>query len=127
MENELKKGSLIFLKTPLIDLIYVVKEVKGEEVTAKKMDSPPEQWEKLPLSQVVKLADEQELILPQDVQEAILEQRKVVFAPPKGGGGKKKRSLDKMLKGLSKETEEEILKVLTLAGIKEEEEGGEGE
>lgn len=117
----LKKGNLIFLKSTLVDLFYIVKGVEGEMVVVRKIDAPPSQWEKLPLDKVVKLAEEQEKLLPTDVATAIEEQRKVVFAPPKGGG-KKKKSLDKMMKGLPREGIEEILAVLAAAAI---EEGGE--
>jgi len=120
----LKKGNLIFLKSTLVDLFYIVKGMEGEGIViARKIDSPPSQWEKLSLDKVVKLAEEQEKLLPPDVATAIEEQRKVVFAPPKSGG-KKKKSLDRMMKGLPKEGIEEILAVLAAAGV---EEGGEGE
>jgi len=118
--QELKKGNLIFLKTHLIDLFYIVKGMEGEEtVIARKIDAPPSQWESLSLDKVVKLAEEQEKLLPQDVMGAIEEQRKVVFAPPKS---KKKQSMEKMMKGLPKEGIEEILAVLAEVGIEEEKE-----
>jgi len=116
-ENELKKGCLIFLKTPLADLLYVVKEVSGEEVTARKLDAPPKEWEKIPLSECIKLADEQEKLLPSLLIQVVADQRQIVFAPPK----KKKKSLDALLKGLGKETLEEMFEVLSEAGLGEEE------
>ena len=124
MNNEFKKGNLIFLKTHLVDLFYIVKGMEGEFVVARKIDAPPSQWDKLPIEKVVKLAEEQEKLLPGDVALAIEEQRKIVFTPPKGGS-KKKRSLDKIMKGLPKEGIEEILAVLAEAGIEEEEDEGE--
>jgi hypothetical protein len=118
----LRKGNLIFLKTHLVDLIYVVKEIKEDRVIAKKLDAPPELWEALPLDKVVRLAEEQEKLLPSDIGKAIEEQRLVVFTPPRQS--KKKRSLDKMMKSLPKEAIEEILDALAQAGITEKE-GGE--
>lgn len=123
-ENELKKGSLIFLKSTLVDLFYIVKRVEGEEVVARKLDAPPNNWERLPLDRVVRLAEEQERILPYNLSMAIEEQRKVVFAPPKTK--KKKESLDRMMKRLPKEGIEEILAVLAAAGVEDDEEEQEG-
>lgn len=117
--NQLKKGNLIFLKSTLVDLFYIVKGMEGEMVIARKIDAPPSQWEKLSLDKVVKVAEEQEKILPVDIATAIEQQRKVVFAPSKSG--KKKKSLDKIMKGLPKEGIEEILAVLAAAGVEEEE------
>lgn len=117
MNQELKKGNLIFLKTPLADLLYVVKEVNGEIIIAKKLDSPPKQWEKLPVSECVKLADEQEKLLPALLIQVVADQRQIVFAQPK----KKKKSLDALLKGLGKETLEEMFEVLSEAGLAEKE------
>jgi len=122
MNSDLRKGNLIFLKTHLVDLIYVVKEIKEDRVIAKKLDAPPELWEALPLDKVVRLAEEQEKLLPSDIGKAIEEQRLVVFTPPRQS--KKKRSLDKMMKSLPKEAIEEILDALAQAGITEKE-GGE--
>jgi len=122
----LKKGNLIFLKSTLMDLFYIIGEgERDKKVKARKIDAPPSQWEYLDVEKVVKLAEEQEKILPSDVASAIEEQRKVVFAPPKGGG-RKKRSLDRMMKGLPKEGIEEILAVLAAIG-EEKENGGEKE
>jgi len=115
MNQEIKKGNLIFLKTPLADLLYVVREVAGETVTAKKLDAPPKQWEKLPISECIKLADEQEKLLPSLLIQVVSEQRQIVFAPPK----KKKKSLDALLKGLGKGTLEEMFEVLSEAGLAE--------
>jgi hypothetical protein len=121
---ELKKGNLIFKKSLLVDLIYVVESQQGERVTARKIDAPHTQKEALLLSDVVKLADEQERLLPLNVAEAIEKQREVVFAPPKMGkkkGVASDRMLKKMLKELPKEGIEEILNLLG----KVEKEGGE--
>lgn len=115
MNQELKKGCLIFLITPLADLLYVVKEVGEKEVIAKKLDAPPKQWEKLPLSDCVKLADEQEKLLPSLLIQVVNEQRQIVFAQPK----RKKKSLDALLKGRSKETLEEMFNILSEAGLAE--------
>ncbi len=114
MNQELRKGNLIFLKTPLADLLYVVREVVGETVTAKKLDAPPKQWEKLSLSDCIKLADEQEKLLPSLLIQVISEQRQITFAPPKK---KKRKSLDALLKGLGKSTLEEMFEVLSEAGL----------
>lgn len=115
MNQDLKKGNLIFLKTPLADLLYMVREVDGEIIIAKKLDAPPKQWEKLPLSDVMKLADEQERLLPSLLIQVVNEQRQIVFATPK----KKKKSLDVLLKGLDKQTLEEMFEVLSEAGLAE--------
>ena len=120
MNQDFKKGNLIFLKTPLADLLYVVREVDGETVTAKKLDAPPKQWEKLPISECIKLAEEQEKLLPSLLIRVINEQRQITFAPPKK---KKKKSLDALLKGLGKGTLEEMFEVLSEAGL-DKEEGG---
>jgi hypothetical protein len=119
MEGELKKGSLIFLRSILVDLFYIVRSANETEVVARKLDAPPTQWESLPLDKVVKLADEQEKLLPSAFLEAIQEQRKVVFAPPKQGK-KKPISLEKMFKRLPKEGIEEILSLLAQTGVEEE-------
>ena len=119
MPEPLKKGNLVFLTTPFADLLYVVHSQEGEMVKCKKLDAPPNQWEILPLSHLTKLADEQEKLLP-SLDEAIMKQRQSVFAPPKAGG-KKKKSLAAMMKGLEKESLEDIFKVLAEAGIAEEE------
>jgi hypothetical protein len=132
MENQptLKKGNLIFLSTLMVDLIYVVKCQEGEEVVARKLDSPPESWEHLPLSHCIKMAEEQERILPIDVMGAIERQREIIFTPPKPPSSKKSRKGDDerqmklMLKQLPKEGLEEILDLLAKSGI-EKEEGGE--
>lgn len=116
MNQELKKGNLIFLKTPLADLLYVVKEVNGEIVVAKKLDAPPKQWEKLPSSECIKLVDEQEKLLPNLLIVAVNEQRQIVFSQSK----KKKRSLDSLLKGLNKQTLEEMFEILSDAGLTQE-------
>lgn len=130
MNNEFKKGNLIFLSTHLIDLFYIVKGMEGKTtVIARKIDAPTNQWEKLPIEKVTKLAEEQEKLLPTNITTAIEEQRKIVFAPPKAGS-KRKRSLEKMMKSLPKEGIEEILAVLAEVGIEErerEENGGEEE
>lgn len=122
MENtqSIKKGNLIFLKSTLIDLFYIVKGIEGEMVVARKIDAPPAQWEKLSIDKVVKVAEEQEKILLTDVATvaaAIEEQRKVIFAPLKSG--KKRESLEKMIKRLPREGIEEILAILAAAGVKE--------
>ena len=115
-----KKGNLIFLKSTLMDLFYIVKGMEGEKVVvARKIDAPSTQWERLEIDKVVKVAEEQEKILPSDVMGAIEEQRKVVFTPTKSGG-KKKQSLEKMMKALPKEGIEEILAVLAAVGEEEE-------
>ncbi len=116
--NNLKKGSLIFTKELFVDLIYIVHSLNEIEVIARKLDAPPSQLEKIPLSKCVRLADEQERILPLDVMLAIEEQRKVVFTPPKT---KKKQTLEKTLKRIPKEAIEDILRTLAEAGIREEE------
>lgn len=116
----MKRGNLIFLKSHLADLFYIVRSVKGNVVTAKKVDAPPLLYEELPLDRIVKIAEEQERLFPVDLIGAIEEQRRVVFSPPKKG--KKKKSLDKMMKNLPKEGIEEILNTLATFGIVE---GGE--
>lgn len=118
MNQELRKGNLIFLKTPLADLIYVVRDVEDEMVVAKKLDSPPKQYEKLPLCECIKLAEEQEKLLPSLLIQAVAEQRQIVFSPPRKKG--KKKSLDALLKGLGKETLEEMFGVLSDVGMIEE-------
>ena len=117
---DLRKGNLIFLKTPLADLIYVVRECEGEVVVAKKMDSPPNTWERLPSCECVRLAEEQEKLLPAFLLQVIQEQRQIVFAPPKKPGLKKKKSMESILKGLEKETLEEIFNLLSDEGVTEE-------
>jgi len=117
---DLKKGNLIFLKNPLADLLYVVKEMNGEKVIARKLDAPSKEWEELPTSEIVKLAEEQERLLPSSLLMVVDEQRRIVFAPPKKSG--KKKSLDQLMKGLSKDTVEEILGVLSEAEVGEEKE-----
>lgn len=119
---EFKKGNLIFLKSTLVDLIYIVKCQTGEVVTARKIDAPPETFEKLQLDRVVLLAEEQEKILPRDLVEAIFKQRQIIYSQPKKGGKKKEISVEKMLSKLPKESLDEILQALAQAGIKEEEE-----
>jgi len=118
MNQDLKKGSLIFLITPLADLIYVVESVNGEDIIAKKLDSPPKKWEKIPCSACVKLADEQEKLLPSLLIQAVAEQRQIIFTPPK----KKKKSLETILKGLAPSIREEMFGILQEAGITEEKE-----
>jgi hypothetical protein len=115
---EFKKGNLICLITPLADLLYLVKEVEGDLLIAKKLDSPPKQWEKIPISNCLKLAEEQEKLLPSLMIQVIADQRQIVFAQPK----KKKKSLDALLKGLGKGTLEEMFGVLSEAGLAEERE-----
>ena len=114
MNMELRKSNLIFLTTTLADLLYIVKEIEGEKVVAKKLDSPPGQWEELPLSKVTKLAEEQELLLPQDFREAIEKQREVTFTPPRQG--RAKRPTKKLFDGIPDKAIEEILAVLSHAG-----------
>ncbi len=120
--NELRKGSLFFTKELLVDFIYIVHSRNEIEVTARKLDAPSSQMEKISLSKCVRLADEQERLLPQDVMLAIEEQRKVVFTSSKRV--KKKGSLEKTLKRIPKEAIEDILRTLAEAGIKEGEEEG---
>lgn len=116
--QEFKKGNLICLITPMADLLYVVKEVGREFIIAKKLDSPPKQWEKIPISNCLKLAEEQEKLLPSLLIQVVADQRQIVFSQPK----KKKKSLDNLLKGLGKETLEEMFGVLSEAGLAEEKE-----
>lgn len=118
MDQDLKKGSLIFLITPLADLIYVVESANGEKIKAKKLDSPPGKWEEIPRSACVKLADEQEKLLPSLLIQAVAEQRQIIFTPPR----KKKKSLETILKGLDPSIREEMFGILQGAGITEGEE-----
>lgn len=118
----LKKGNLIFLQSTLVDLFYIIGGMEGESVIARKIDAPPSQWEKLSIDKVVKIAENQEKLLPSDVATAIRQQREIVF-PAVKGERKKKDSLSQMMKGLPQEVIEEILAVLAAIG----EEGGEDE
>lgn len=122
MVDKLKRGDLIFLKSHFADLFFIVRDVKGEMVIAKKMDAPPLLYEEIPIERVVKIADEQEKLFPEDLIAAIEDQRRVVFSPPKKK--KKKQNLDKMMRNLPKEGIEEILNALATFGITE---GGENE
>jgi len=109
---ELRKGNLCFLSTVAVDLFYVVVEVRGEVVRATKLDAPRGEVEELPLSKVVKLAEEQEKLLPSNLMEAIDRQRMVVFTPQSKTKKKKKISLKKLFEGLPKTAIEEILQTL---------------
>jgi hypothetical protein len=116
--EQLRKGNLCFLTTSLVDLIYIVQNGEGEEVRVRKMDAPPSQKvETLSPSLLIKLADEQEKLLPPSMQEAIEKQRRVVFTPVKKG--KKKLSLDKLMKGLNQQTLEDIFQGLAEIGVTE--------
>ena len=109
---ELRKGNLCFLSTVAVDLFYVVVEVRGEVVRATKLDAPRGEVEELPLSKIVKLAEEQEKLLPSNLMEAIDRQRMVVFTPQSKTKKKKKISLKKLFEGLPKTAIEEILQTL---------------
>jgi hypothetical protein len=123
MVDKLKRGNLIFLKTVFADLFYIIREVKGEIIIAKKMDAPPLFYEELPIDRVVKIAEEQEKLFPVDLIAAIEDQRRLVLSPPKKSK-KKKINLDKLMKGLPKEGLDEILSTLATFGITDEEGGG---
>jgi hypothetical protein len=127
LETQFKKGNLIFLTTALVDLIYVVKEQVDQMVVARRLDARREELDSLPLSSVVKLADEQERLLPPDLITAIDKQREFVLTPPRKKGEKKKAGF----KGLSRKSMDEILTILAGVGISpmdvEEEEEGEGD
>jgi len=118
---ELKKGNLVFLSTVAADLFYIVVETEGEVVRAVKLDAPRSQIESLPLGKVVRLAEEQEKLLPLNLMEAIDNQRKVVFTP-KATTGKRKMSLKKMFEKLPEPAIEEILQTLDEIEERREEE-----
>lgn len=109
---EYKKGNVVFVASLAVDLFYVVVQDLGETVAAVKLDAPRKQVEKLPKKRVVKLAEEQEKLLPQDVLGAIEKQRMVVLNAPK----KKTISLKKMFDNLPNKAIEEILQALGEVG-----------
>jgi hypothetical protein len=113
LETQLKKGNLIFQVTALVDLIYVVKEQVDQMIVARRLDARRDNLESLPLSSVVKLAEEQERLLPGDIISAIERQREFIMTPPKKKGEKKKAGF----KGLPRESLDEILTILAGVGM----------
>ena len=118
MDNIVRRGNLIFLKSHLADLFYLVKQVEGEVVRARKMDAPPSQVEELELGKVVKIAEEQEKLFPVDLIEAIEKQRKITLLPSRSKKRKKVTNLDKLMEELPREGIEEILATLASFGVK---------
>lgn len=129
MDNpQFKKGNLIFLSSMAMDFFYLVECQRETVILARKIDSPPDTPpESLPIEKVVKLAEEQEMLFPSDVSEAISKQRNIIFTPPKKKGEKKpklmsERAIQQSLKKVSKESHEQLLSILESLGIEDEDE-----
>lgn len=111
--NELKRGNIVLLTKPLADLICIVQEVtEGSDVIrVRYLDSPPKESIEVKRSDVLKLAEEQERMLPRDFLDAVTKQREVVFAPKrekkvkKGDEEKAKtKRLEEVLRNVDMET-----------------------
>jgi hypothetical protein len=129
MEEQFKKGNLVIQRKMMMDMLCVVKCQRGDQLIIRHLDSPSIEEELIPISDVLKLAEEQERLLPVDLISAIEKQRSIVFTPPKQKGGGKPVSLERKLKGLKGQSLQEILDLIAESGTEsdqqEKEEGGE--
>ena len=126
MEQELKKGNVCFRKRVLMDLICLITAIEGEKVQVRLIDAPSTEVEWVGREEIVKLAEEQNLLLPPDVNAAIEKQREFLFTPPKKKGVRKlsDRAQLKLFKGMKESTLSSILEMLSR---EQEKEAGEGE
>jgi hypothetical protein len=82
--EEVKKGNVVFWKRPMADLFCIVQEVKGDQVLLRYMDAPRSDPPILVnASEVTKLAEGQEKLVPSDFLGALKKQREVHFPPSK--------------------------------------------
>jgi hypothetical protein len=125
-EPLLKRGNLIIVKTILIDHLCVVQCQQGDTVIVRKLDGRVGEETKIPLKDTIKLADEQERMLPSDLVSAVEAQRQLTFQPAKKKVPPKK-SMDKLLRGMKKESMDAILEAIAQAAREGEEEGKEEE
>ena len=88
--GKFKKGNIVFWKRTLVDLICVVQGMEGDQVALLHMDAPRSDPPILVnASEVTKLAEEQEKLVPSDFPRALKGQREIHFPPSKRGSKKK--------------------------------------
>lgn len=103
--EEFKKGNLVFWKRPVtMDLFCIVQEVKGDQVLLRYMHGPPSEFFSVNKGEIVKLAEEQERLVPSDFEAALKRQREIHFPPRRGR--KKKKEKERMKK--ARDVEDEI-------------------
>jgi len=119
VDTELHRGNVCVLKRALADFLCIVKQVEGKRVRVRYIDSPPDDdGIAVGVDEVIKLAEQQELELPENFLTAIERQRQVVFAPKKTQTERK--TLGSALKGMSEDVYSQILQVLADDGKEDE-------
>ena len=101
--GKFKKGNIVFWKRTLVDLICVVQGMEGDQVALLHMDAPRSDPPILVnASEVTKLAEEQEKLVPSDFLGALKTQREIHSPPPGKGRTKKGEGRRRRKKGEGK-------------------------